>query len=156
MKLSKIVILGGRNDFEKFSFAVSRDFIQEFMYILWLDTEIFSQPFLLISTGDFSIATSPLIPILISPRHTQDGPFPNAQNTFDKMRRGISDDVGIVRVGKCQGIVGNIAWTRVKRRNWANWAIQKHFMVSKLISCRAQLQLSKVYYPYASYLVKIY
>ena len=28
MKLSKIVILGGRNDFEKFSFAVSRDFIQ--------------------------------------------------------------------------------------------------------------------------------
>lgn len=48
MKLSKIVILGGRNDFEKFSFAVSRDFIQEFMYILWLDTEIFSQPFLLI------------------------------------------------------------------------------------------------------------
>ena len=42
MKLSKIVILGGRNDFEKFSFAVSRDFIQEFMYILWLDTETFN------------------------------------------------------------------------------------------------------------------
>ena len=42
MKLSKIVILGGRKDFEKFSFAVSRDFIQEFMYILWLDTETFN------------------------------------------------------------------------------------------------------------------
>ena len=66
MKLSKIVILGGRNDFEKFSFAVTRDFIQEFMYILWLDTEIFSQPFFINpSAGDFSIATSPLIsPIL--------------------------------------------------------------------------------------------
>ena len=70
MKLSKIVILGGRNDFEKFSFAVSRDFVQEFMYIMWLDTETF------ISTGDFSNPSYSYLTLSNFTRYTQDdGPI---------------------------------------------------------------------------------
>lgn len=71
MKLSKIVILGGRNDFEKFSFAVSRDFIQEFhVYFVVRYRDLQSQRVIFLT---LVITTSPLI---IPTSNTQDdGPI---------------------------------------------------------------------------------